>query len=221
MAVTDYFAGELATELLKQLFLISARAGRYKNTADNLSTLIENIQPTIKEIQYSGVELPAHRQAQIRILFESLEKGKKLMDKFLTCNRWNMIRQLYLMKKMEKLEKTLSDFFRASILTHILADLHLLRANSDERSHEHVTSTKGCDYDGLGSIQYQHIQPNLDMDMRVTILEAEFRTFSNNVINNMLAMKRAQDVLLRANGFDPETLLPMMSPPAASMNPPA
>ncbi|CAH8274587.1 unnamed protein product [Arabidopsis lyrata] len=220
MAVTDYFAGEIATELLKQLFLISARAGRYKNTADNLSTLIENIQPTIKEIQYSGVELPAHRQAQIRILFESLEKGKKLMDKFLTCNRWNMIRQLYLMKKMEKLERTLSDFFRASILTHILADLHLLRANSDERSHEHVTSTKGCDY-GLGSIQYQHLQPNLDMDMRVTILETEFRTFSNNVTNNMLAMKRAQDVLLRANGIDPETLLPMVSRPAASMNPPA
>lgn len=136
MAVTDFFAGEVVTELLKQLLPISARAGRYKSTADNLSTLIENIQPTIKEIQYSGVELPAHRQTQIRMLFESLEKGKKLMDKFLTCNRWNMIRQLYLMKKMEKLEKTLSDFFKASILTHILADLHLLRANSDERSHE-------------------------------------------------------------------------------------
>lgn len=59
------------------------------------------------------------------------------------------------------------------------------------------------------------------MDMRVTILETEFRTFSNNVTNNMLAMKRAQDVLLRANGIDPETLLPMVSRPAASMNPPA
>ncbi|KAL1210328.1 putative disease resistance protein [Cardamine amara subsp. amara] len=212
MAVTDFFAGEIATELLKQLFFIPNRAGRYKNTVDNLITLIENIQPTIKEIQYSGVELPAHRQAQIGMLFETLEKGKKLTDKILTCNRWNMMRHIYLMRKMEKLEKTLSNFFRASILTHILADLHLLRANSDERFHEHVIMpNKGYVY-GLGPNQTVHASfgRNSDMNMRVTTLESEFRTFSNEVTNNMLAMKRAQDVLLRVNGIDPETLLPMV-----------
>lgn len=95
---------------------------------------------------------------------------------------------------------------------------------------QHVTANKGCDY-GLGSIQYQHLEPNqtvhasvarnLDMDMRLTILEGEFRTFSNDVTNNILAMKRAQDVLLRASGIDPVTLLPMVVRPAASMNPSA
>uniref|UniRef100_A0A1J3G2V7 Putative disease resistance protein n=1 Tax=Noccaea caerulescens TaxID=107243 RepID=A0A1J3G2V7_NOCCA len=133
MAVTDFFAGEIATELLKQLFMISAKAWRYKSTAEQLITLIEDIQPTIKEIQYSGVELPPHRQAQIGVLFETLEKGKKLTEKVLKSHRWNMVRQLYLVRKMERLERTISNFLKAPILTHILADVHLLRANSDVR----------------------------------------------------------------------------------------
>ncbi|CAN6918668.1 unnamed protein product [Brassica oleracea] len=134
MAVSDFFAGEIATELLKQLFMISARTGRYKSIADNLIILIENIQPTIREIHYSGVELPAHHQAQIRMLFETLDKGKNLTEKVLSCNRWNMFRHVYLLKKMEKLGKTLSSFLKAPILTNILADVHLLRANADECS---------------------------------------------------------------------------------------
>ncbi|KAF8097061.1 hypothetical protein N665_0296s0042 [Sinapis alba] len=133
MAVTDFFAGEIATELLKQLIFISAKAWKYKTIADKLITLIESMQPTIHEIQYSGVELPAHRQAQIGILFNTLEKGKKLTDKVLSSRRWNMYRQFTLARKMEKLEKTISDFMKNQILTHILADIHLIRANADVR----------------------------------------------------------------------------------------
>ncbi|KFK29941.1 nbs-lrr resistance protein [Arabis alpina] len=133
MAVTDFFAGEIAAELLKQLFLISAKAWRYKNIAERLIILIENIQPTIKEIQYSGVELPAHRQAQISMLSEILTNGNKLTEKVISSRRWNMFRQLTLARKMERLEKTISDFLKAPILTQILADVHLLRANSDVR----------------------------------------------------------------------------------------
>lgn len=133
MAVTDFFAGEIATELLRQLFLISAKAWKYKSTADNLIALIEDIQPTIKEIQYSGVELPAHRQAQIGMLFDTFEKGKKLTEKVLSSRRWNMFRQLTLARKMEKLEKTITNFLKAPILAHILADVHRLRADSEER----------------------------------------------------------------------------------------
>ncbi|KAG7545243.1 P-loop containing nucleoside triphosphate hydrolase [Arabidopsis suecica] len=133
MAVTDFFAGEIATELLKQLFLISAKAWKYKSTADKLIALIEDIQPTIKEIQYSGVELPAHRQAQIGMLFDTFEKGKKLTEKVLSARRWNMFRQLTLARKMEKLEKTITNFLKAPILAHILADVHRLRADSEER----------------------------------------------------------------------------------------
>ncbi|XP_009108808.1 probable disease resistance protein At4g33300 [Brassica rapa] len=133
MAITDFFAGEIATELLKQLFMISAKAWKYKSVAERLIDLIEDIQPTIKEIQYSGVELPPHRQAQIGMLSNTLEKGKKLTEKVLSARRWNVYRQLTLARKMEKLEKDISNFLKNQILTHILADVHLLRANSDVR----------------------------------------------------------------------------------------
>ncbi|CAA7026689.1 unnamed protein product [Microthlaspi erraticum] len=135
MAVTEFFAGEIATELLRQLFMISARAWRYKSTAEQLIIFIEIIQPSIKEIQYSGVELPAHRQAQIGMLSETLEKGKKLTEQVLKSHRWNMVRQLYLVKKMEKLEKTISTVCRGPMLTNILADVNFLRASSDVRFH--------------------------------------------------------------------------------------
>nr|BAJ33640.1 unnamed protein product [Eutrema halophilum] len=133
MAVTDFFAGEIATELLKQLVLISAKAWKYKSIADKLVALIEDILPTIKEIQYSGVELPPHRQTQIGMLSNTLEKGKKLTEKVLSSRRWNLYRQLTLARKMEKLEKAISDFLKNQILAHILADVHLLRINSDVR----------------------------------------------------------------------------------------
>lgn len=133
MAITDFFAGEIATELLRQLFTISAKAWKYKSIADRLIDMIEDIQPTIKEIQYSGVELPPHRQAQIGMLSTTLEKGKKLTEKVLSARRWNVYRQLTLARKMEKLEKDIANFLKNQILTHILADVHLLRANSDVR----------------------------------------------------------------------------------------
>lgn len=133
MAVTDFFAGEIATELLKQLVMVSAKAVRYKRTAEKLITLIKDIHPTIKEIQFGGVELPARRQAQIRMLSETLDKGKKLTEKVLSCHRFNVVRQVYLVKKMENLETTIATFFRGPMLTNILADVHLLRASSDVR----------------------------------------------------------------------------------------
>lgn len=152
MDVTDFFTGEIATELLKQLVLISAKAWKYKSIADRLIILIETIQPTIHEIQYSGVELPPHRQAQIGMLAGTLEKGKKLTERVLSSRRWNMYRQFTLAKKMEKLEKTISDFMKNQILTHILADVHQHRTNADVRFDRVERSLTGLE-EQLGSMK--------------------------------------------------------------------
>ncbi|KAJ0251996.1 disease resistance protein [Hirschfeldia incana] len=152
MDATDFFAGEIATELLKQLFSISRKAWKYKNIADRLIILIETIQPTIHEIQYSGVELPAHRQAQIGMLVSNLEKGKNLTEKVLSSRRWNMYRQYTLARKMEKLEKYISDFMKNQILTHILADVHQIRANADVRFDRVERSLTGLE-EQLGSMK--------------------------------------------------------------------
>lgn len=74
----------------------------------------------------------------------------------------------------------------------------------------------------LQAIKNQHLQPNQDsnlqmyhtyytclarnLDMDLTNFVTEFRTFSNNVNTNMLAMKKAQNAMLRAISIDPKTL---------------
>ncbi|CAH2074138.1 unnamed protein product, partial [Thlaspi arvense] len=108
------------------------KALRCRGVAQNLATMIEGVQPTIKEILYSGVEVSSHRQVQLRMFSETLDKCRKLTDKVLKCHRWNMVRQLYHVKKMEDLEKKISSFIQSMPL-HILADVHHLRADSEVR----------------------------------------------------------------------------------------
>ncbi|CAH8379354.1 unnamed protein product [Eruca vesicaria subsp. sativa] len=130
--MAELIGGEVVTELVKQLFAVSKKAIRCRGVAENLATMIEGVQPTIKEILYSGVEVSAHRQVQLRMFSETLDKCKKLTDKVLKCHRWNMVRQLYHAKKMEDLEKKIGSFIRGLPL-HVLADVHHLRADSEVR----------------------------------------------------------------------------------------
>ncbi|KAF2538371.1 hypothetical protein F2Q70_00006679 [Brassica cretica] len=130
--MAELIGGEVVTELVKQLFAVSKKALRCRGVAENLATMIAGVQPTIKEIVYSGVEVSAHRQVQLRMFSETLDKCKKLTDKVLKCNRWNMVRQLYHAKKMEDLEKKISRFIQGLPL-HVLCDVHHLRADSEVR----------------------------------------------------------------------------------------
>ncbi|RID72977.1 hypothetical protein BRARA_B00151 [Brassica rapa] len=131
--MAELIGGEVMTEAAKQLFMVSSKAWRAKDTASNLAAMITDLQPTISEIRNSGVTLPPHRQAQLGIFSKTLEKCKELTGKVLRSRRWNMVRQVYLVNKMEGLEKQISRFLRWQILAHILADVHLLRAESDAR----------------------------------------------------------------------------------------
>lgn len=130
--MAEMIGGEVVTELVKQLFSVSRKAFRCRGVAGNLATMIENVQPTIKEVLYSGVEVSAHRQVQLRMFSETLEKCRKLTEKVLKCHRWNMVRQLYHAKKMEDLEKKISTFLQGMPL-HILADVHHHRVDNEVR----------------------------------------------------------------------------------------
>ncbi|CAN0922191.1 Probable disease resistance protein At4g33300 [Linum grandiflorum] len=133
MAVTDLFAGEIATELLKTLFTISRRACLCKSTADSLISNINELLPVIQEIKYSGVELPAIRQFQLDGLSETLQNGLELARKALGCSRWNVYKMLHLARRMEKLDKRISVFMKGPLQAHVLADVHHLRFDSVER----------------------------------------------------------------------------------------
>ncbi|KAJ4883500.1 Disease resistance protein (NBS-LRR class) family [Raphanus sativus] len=130
--MAELIGGEVVTELVKQLFAVSRKAVRCRGVAKNLGTMIEGVQPTIKEILYSGVEVSPHRQVQLRMFSETLDKCKKLTDKVLQCHRWNMVRQLYHAKKMEDLEKKIAGFI-GRLPLHVLCDVHHLRADSEVR----------------------------------------------------------------------------------------
>ncbi|KAL2318627.1 hypothetical protein Fmac_032503 [Flemingia macrophylla] len=127
MALNDFFAGEIAAELLKMLISISRKSLLCRASADHLIGYIQELLPTIEEIKYSGVELPALRQSQLHRLSELLRSGVTLSHKVLSSSRWNIYRNLHLARKMEKLEKTVSSFLLGPMQAHIMADVHHMR----------------------------------------------------------------------------------------------
>ncbi|KAH0990381.1 hypothetical protein GBA52_001864 [Prunus armeniaca] len=73
MAVIDFFASEIVTELLKTMIAISRKSWLSKGNADNLISFVQELLPIIQEIKYSDVELPAIRQSQLDRFFELLK----------------------------------------------------------------------------------------------------------------------------------------------------
>ncbi|CAK9317191.1 unnamed protein product [Citrullus colocynthis] len=133
MAVTDFFVGEIATELLKMMVQISTKSCLCKTTAAQIANSIQQILPIIEEIKYSGVELPAHRQFQLDRFSETLRRGIEISEKALQCGRLNIYRNLRLARKMEKLEKDICRFISGTMQAHILADVHHMRFETTER----------------------------------------------------------------------------------------
>ena len=133
MAVTDLFASEMAAELLKTLITISLKSSLHKSSAKQLISSIEQLQPIILEINYSGLELPAFRQSQLDRLSETLRDGLELSRKVLASPRWNVFKNLQLARKMEKLDRTVSRFLSGLVPVHLLADVHHLRFETAER----------------------------------------------------------------------------------------
>jgi hypothetical protein len=133
MALNDFFAGEIATELIKMLLNISRKSLLCRTSAEQLITYINEILPTIREIKYSGVELTEHRQFDLDRFSEILRSGVELSHKVLSSSRWNVYKNLQLAKKMEKLEKNVSRFLQGPMQAHILADVHHTRFEMAER----------------------------------------------------------------------------------------
>ncbi|KAI9200077.1 hypothetical protein LWI28_002374 [Acer negundo] len=133
MAVTDFFAGEIAVELLKTLISISRKSLLCKTSADELKNTIEELLPIIQEIKFSGVEVPAPRQFQLDRLSRTLKEGLELSQRALTLGRWNVYKNLMLSRKMEKLTKKVSMFLNGPLQAHVLADVHHTRFETAER----------------------------------------------------------------------------------------
>ncbi|KAG4953497.1 hypothetical protein AAZX31_14G076900 [Glycine max] len=133
MVLTEFFHAEISSELWKMLVSISRKALRCKSSAKSLISYVHELLPTIEEIKYSGVELPAPRQSQVDRLSEILRSGVELSHQALSSSRWNVYRNFQLAKKMEKLEKHVTRFLQVPMQAHILADVNHVRFEMAER----------------------------------------------------------------------------------------
>ncbi|XP_031122316.1 probable disease resistance protein At4g33300 [Ipomoea triloba] len=133
MAVTDLFAGEIATELLKHLYAICKKCALSRTSALQLIEDISAVDPIIREIKATGVELPQERQRQLDEFSRTLSAGVELADKVLKCGRWNMYKNLQFARKMEKLEKRVSRFVQGIMPAHVMADVHHVRVDTEQR----------------------------------------------------------------------------------------
>ncbi|GAU25705.1 hypothetical protein TSUD_216340 [Trifolium subterraneum] len=131
--MADFFAGEIATKLIKMLVKISRKELLFKTSANQLIRYINEILPTIQKIKYSGVELTEHQQFDLDSFLDMLHSGVELSYKVLSSSRWNVYKNLQLAKKMEKLEKNVSRFLQGPMLAHMLADLLHTRFEMVER----------------------------------------------------------------------------------------
>lgn len=112
------------------LVAISRKSFMCKTSADQMILYIEQILPIIQEIQYSGVELPEHRQFQIGSFARTLRNGQELARKVQNCGKWNVYKKVQLSRKMEKLEKDMYRFLNGTLQAHLLADVHHMRFES-------------------------------------------------------------------------------------------
>ncbi|XXG63520.1 hypothetical protein AAC387_Pa05g1690 [Persea americana] len=129
----DFFAGELAVELMKELSKLCKRACYFRSTAKNLKSSINDLLPIIQEIQYSGLELPQNRQRQLDDLTQNLRHGLDLARTAAASGRWNVYKNIRLSKEMARVRKAISRFVRWPLQAHVLADVHHLRVEAAER----------------------------------------------------------------------------------------
>lgn len=129
----NIFAGEIATELVKELISVVRRVYLCRESADQLRRSVETVLPIITEISFSGVELPQTREKQISDLVELLRLGLDLTRKVAASSRFNVYRSFQLARKMEKVENEINRWIQRQMPAHILADVHYMRVESSVR----------------------------------------------------------------------------------------
>lgn len=133
MAAEFLFAGDVARDLLKELGKLCKDACFAKDAAAaRLKLTVEDLLPVVREVQYSGVDLPDHRRHHLSSLLGDLQSGRDLVRKAHGSSRWNLYRSHLLSKKMERLEKSISRFMTVTMQAHLVADVHHIRSRVAE-----------------------------------------------------------------------------------------
>ncbi|XP_009407671.2 putative disease resistance protein At5g47280 [Musa acuminata AAA Group] len=128
-----FFAGEIATELVKELLKVVRRTYLCRPAAEQLKRSVDALLPIVQEIRHSGVELPQHRQSQLSELADQLRLALDLARKAAASPRWNVYRSMQLAHRMERLDRWISRWVERHMPAHVLADVHHLRVDYSAR----------------------------------------------------------------------------------------
>ncbi|XP_042454571.1 probable disease resistance protein At4g33300 [Zingiber officinale] len=127
------FAGEVATELIKELMKVIRGTYLCRPAAEQLKRSVDSLLPIVQEIRHSGVELPQHRQSQLSELADRLRFALDLARKAAASPRWNVYRSVQLARKMEGIENWISRWIERHMPVHVLADVHHIRVDCAAR----------------------------------------------------------------------------------------
>lgn len=191
MAVTDLFASEIASKLLKQLFKITQESLFCRSSSENIIAHIRQLLPIIDEIKYSGVELPAARQFQLDRFSEILRYGVELSNKVLSSSRFNIYRNFLLARKMERLEKEVSNFVEVILPAHVMADVHHIRSLTSERFDQLQQQLKAMKFGVPGGGWFQEAVRSFEDSQRLDALPVNFGVKALN-----LGKKKIKEMLL-------------------------
>lgn len=127
------FLFDVARDLLMDLGKLCKDACFAKDAAAaRLKLTVEELLPVVREVHFSGVDLPDHRRQHLSSLLGDLQSGRDLVRKAFGSSRWNLYRSHLLSKKMERLEKNISRFMSVTMQAHIVADVHHIRSRMEE-----------------------------------------------------------------------------------------
>ncbi|XP_006279735.2 putative disease resistance protein At5g47280 [Capsella rubella] len=200
---------EVVKELVKQLYAVSKKAYMCKDIAKNLATTIDDLQPTIQEIMDSSGESSQHRQDQLRMFFDNLEECRMLTEKVLKCKRWNFVRQINYVKKMEDLDRKIYRFSQGIVPLHTLADVRHLRGAVDRMSknvhrNEQVTKARIFAYGDNSTARLDQIEKFLDILIdRITSLKINIFNLSEGKgkVKKMLFKSTDEERLIGISGM--------------------
>ncbi|KAK4796203.1 hypothetical protein SAY86_028529 [Trapa natans] len=133
MPRTDFFTGEIATELLKALLYIVGKSSVCKSSAKHFITTIKRYVSIVQEIKDSGEELPEVLQCELDRFHKEIKKAQMLCYEIINTGKWNVYKNLRYSWKLDEIDKGINRFNLGSMQLHMYASICKMSSKTRER----------------------------------------------------------------------------------------
>lgn len=132
----------LVGELVKAILNEGKKAAEFQPIFDRLRSKLNNLAPTIQEIEELNKELD--RSKETEELVQRLKEGKELIPKCAKVNWWQYHKKWKYSDKLLALEESLRDFIQVDLAVQVARDVKSIRAAQKpvEAYHLKLSQTK-------------------------------------------------------------------------------